>query len=137
MGLPLRAGHVLVSEGFDATKNERFHRAIGGGIEFGETAEQALRREFDEELGLTLGHVRLLGVVENLFQFEGRPGHEIVHVFAVDGTNFAHIPLDAELRVLDEGTPIRWVPLEGATAPLYPLGTYRLLRDLQSAEASS
>ena len=104
-----------------------FHRAIGGGIEFGETAEVALRREFVEELGVELGAVKLLGVVENIFEYEGHPGHEIAHVFAVDSSEIDAIPLDSQLEVLDEGSPIRWVPIVGTPAPFYPTGIARIL----------
>lgn len=108
-------------------KDEVFHRAIGGGIEFGETAEAALRREFVEELGVVLDEVELLGVVENIFEYEGRPGHEIAHVFAVESSEIDAIPLDAQLVVLDEGSPIRWVPITRMTRPLYPEGIMQIL----------
>jgi len=65
VGLPIRDGRVLVLDGVDSVTGRVFHRAIGGGIEFGETAEAALRREFVEELGVSLGAVTLLGVAEN------------------------------------------------------------------------
>lgn len=121
VGLPTRDGHILVLDGEDPVKGEVFHRAIGGGIEFGETAEAALRREFMEELGVSLGTVRLLGVIENIFEYEGNPGHEISHVFAVDSEEIDAIPLDAQLKVLDEGSPIGWVPIDDGW-PLYPEG---------------
>jgi 8-oxo-dGTP pyrophosphatase MutT (NUDIX family) len=108
-------------------KGEVFHRAIGGGIEFGETAEAALRREFREELGVAVTHVTLLGVIENLFQYEGSPGHEIVHVFGVESTEIDAIPLDASLHILDEGSPVSWRRIENLDRPLYPHGVIELL----------
>ncbi|WP_314137780.1 NUDIX domain-containing protein [uncultured Plantibacter sp.] len=128
VGLPIRDGHVLVLNGVDTVKDQAFHPAIGGGIEFGETAEAALRREFVVELGVTLGRVTLLDVAENIFEYEGEPGHEIAHIFAVESAEIDAIPLDAELHVLDEGSPVRWVSISGTDHPFYSAGVTRLLR---------
>lgn len=128
VGLPVRAGHVLVLDGIDRLTGEEFHRAIGGGIEFGETAEAAVRREFAEELAVSLDAVRLLGVIENIFEYEGSPGHEIAHVFAVDSAEIDAVPLEARLRILDEGSPVRWVPLGQKERPFYPSGVGDILR---------
>ncbi len=56
-------------------------RPLGGGIEFGETAEVALLRELQEETGENITVGRLLGVLENIYQHEGVTGHEIVFVY--------------------------------------------------------
>lgn len=125
VGLPHKDGHVLALEGYDPVRDLRFYRAIGGGIEFGETAEIALRREFREELACELGAVTLLAVIENIFEHEGRPGHEIAHVFAVESAELDAVPLDAELTILDEGSPVRWVritDLQSGVMPLFPDG---------------
>lgn len=136
VGLPVRSGFVLVLDGADAVKGEVFFRAIGGGIEFGESAERALRREFEEELRITLERVDLLGVTENIFEYEGQPGHEIVHVFRVSSSELDAIPLDAQLSVLDEGSPVRWVPFGDLDRPLYPDGALDLLRAWAQGQAS-
>jgi 8-oxo-dGTP pyrophosphatase MutT (NUDIX family) len=72
---------ILVFEGHDSRKGEVFHRPLGGSIEFGERGEEAVRREFREEIGADLGEVRYLGMLENIFTYEGRGGHEIVLVY--------------------------------------------------------
>ena len=53
-------------------KNQEFFRLPGGGIEFGETAEQTLQREFAEEFGVEIKVGRRLGVAENIFVTEGK-----------------------------------------------------------------
>jgi 8-oxo-dGTP pyrophosphatase MutT (NUDIX family) len=126
LGAPVREGHVLVSDGVDRTTGERFHRLLGGGIEFGEHSAQALRREFREELDVTLDAVDLLGVLEDVFTYEGATGHQIAHVYAVRSAALDALPLDAELVVLDEGSAVRWVRLD-TTTPVWPAGVLGLL----------
>ncbi|MGE3834231.1 MAG: NUDIX domain-containing protein, partial [Acidimicrobiia bacterium] len=70
-------GALLVA----AAPGDDFERPLGGRVEFGERAEDAVRREFLEEIGQPLGEVRLLAVVENLFRVGGIDGHEVVFLF--------------------------------------------------------
>lgn len=72
---------ILVFEGYDTVKGSHYYRPLGGGVEPGERAVDALHREIREELGQEITDVRLLTVLENLFVVDGRPGHEIVFVF--------------------------------------------------------
>jgi len=104
-----------------------FFRPLGGGIEVGESAEAALRREFAEELAAELAQVRLLGVLENRFLYNGVPGHETVFVFtaALTGTG-AGLPA----VVVDTGEAISWEPVDTfgrGAARLYPVGLIELL----------
>lgn len=73
-------GRVLVERGIERSTGRQFFRAIGGAIEFGERAADALVREWREELALTLTDVRVLGTHENHFTYEGTAGREIVLV---------------------------------------------------------
>ncbi len=58
-------------------------RPPGGGIEFGETAIQALHREFREELHCAIEILGAPNVLENIFEHNGAPGHEIVFAFPI------------------------------------------------------
>ena len=72
---------ILVAEGYDPDKKENFYRPLGGGIEFGEYSEQTIRREILEEIGAEVCELKYLGTLENIFVFNGTPGHEIVQVY--------------------------------------------------------
>jgi len=76
-----RADEILVFEGFDSVKGSPYYRPLGGGVEPGETALEAVKREMREELGREVLDLMLLGTLENIFSLEGEPGHEIVFVF--------------------------------------------------------
>ena len=123
---------VLVERGHDPVGDRHFYRAIGGGVEFGERAADAVVRERREELALELTTVSLVGVLESLFTHEGRAGHEVVFVHTArladtaayarpeiattDGDGLAHVAA--------------WVPLDGlrqGDVPLYPAGLLELL----------
>jgi 8-oxo-dGTP pyrophosphatase MutT (NUDIX family) len=58
-----------------------FYRRLGGAIEFGERAVHTLRRELNEEIGEEIADLHYLATLENIFTFNGRPGHEIVLVY--------------------------------------------------------
>jgi len=72
---------ILVFEGYDPIKNQSFYRPLGGGIEFGEYGEEAIRREIMEELHTEIKDLSFLGMLENVFIFNGTPGHEIVMIY--------------------------------------------------------
>jgi ADP-ribose pyrophosphatase YjhB (NUDIX family) len=107
-----RGDAVLLCEGYDHVKKRTFLRAPGGGVEFGEPAADAARREIREEFELELGDLSLLGILENLFTFEGATGHEIVFIFEAAWP--AHLPTtDVVQGCESDGVHFtaRWHPL--------------------------
>ena len=125
-----RGDDILVFEGHDATKQETFYRPLGGGIEFGESAAEAVQRELQEELAVELSDVELLGVLENIFTASDRAGHEIVFVYSANLADLSMYERDAVGHVADEGSPVTWQPLSRFTsgkAILYPRGLVDLL----------
>jgi len=74
-------GKILVNQFYDAAGRHTLFRPIGGGIEFGERSIDAIAREVQEELGLSISDVRLIGTLESIFIYAGEPGHEIVQIY--------------------------------------------------------
>ena len=74
-------GKLLLEKGQDTVKNEVFYRPMGGGVEFGEKGAAALIREFQEEIGKHISIKSFLGTVENIFNWQGQPGHQIILLY--------------------------------------------------------
>jgi 8-oxo-dGTP pyrophosphatase MutT (NUDIX family) len=121
-----RRGHlVLVGEGHDRVKDSSFYRPLGGEIESGESAEDALIREMREELGAEVRVIRSLGELDNQFVFEGKPGWEQVQVLEAE---FGSADAPRMTSVEAEGWNLRWVDPDAIDLPLYPDGLADLLR---------
>ena len=84
LGLIRNGDRLFVSEGFDPVKQETFYRALGGGVDFGETSLAALQREFQEEIQAELTNIHYLGCIENIFIYNGQPGHELIQFYECD-----------------------------------------------------
>ena len=126
-------GRILVFEGYDPSKGQTYYRPLGGGIEFGESGETAVRREIMEELHSAIIDLKHLGFLENIFIFNGKPGHEIVMVY--DGVlNESGLYDQTEMKVTEaNGEIVRamWKGLDEfgeGKCILYPDGLLNLLR---------
>jgi len=120
-------GALLVSEHTDP-RGAAFHRPLGGHVEFGEYSLDTVHREFVEELGQRLSGVRLLGVVENLFEWAGALRHEIVFVYAASFADSTAYEI-AEQAILDKpetGVRVMWRPAGATSPPMYPEGVAEL-----------
>jgi ADP-ribose pyrophosphatase YjhB (NUDIX family) len=82
-GVLVYRAHFLACEAVHPADGDTFYVPLGGGIEFGERAADAVVREFREELDREVAVERLLGVLENIFEVGGELGHEIVFEYAV------------------------------------------------------
>src|SRR5690606_23067881 len=76
LGLHWRDGKLLAAEVLDDAGHVKGVRPLGGTVEFGETAEAAVIREFEEELGITVKVGGAPIFMENIFTHGGQVGHE-------------------------------------------------------------
>jgi len=125
---------ILVAEGYDPVKKDTFFRPLGGGIEFGEKSEDTVRRELMEEINAEVGELWYLGTLENIFMFNGTPGHEIVRVFdgvlKDSGLYDQTVIVGKEADIHDSFRAV-WMNLdrfETGESILYPTGLLELLR---------
>ena len=124
-------GRILVSEAHDPVKDQRICRPIGGGIVFGESSSAALAREIREELGAELVNLHFVGTLENIFTYNGSPGHEIVLVYDGEFADRALYERAFIPGVESNGHPFRaeWRRIGSFSPdlPLYPHGLQEML----------
>lgn len=128
-----RADAILVGFAYDKAKDERYCRPPGGAIEFGERAKDALRREMQEEARAKIAEPRLLAVLENTFELEGVPKHELIFVFETAFLDPSLYDLP-EIPLYEPGWDgaLRWAEMadfRSGNLPLYPDGLLDLLED--------
>jgi 8-oxo-dGTP pyrophosphatase MutT (NUDIX family) len=126
---------ILVGEGYDAVKDESFYRPLGGGIEFGELSVETICRELMEEINVEVERDSLtfLGVVENMFYFNGIPGHEIVMIYdgALKESGLYEQAVIVGQEANGDATRAMWKSLdefESGKSTLYPTGLVELLQ---------
>ena len=121
---------ILAIDGHDPTKGQSFWVPVGGRVEFGETSQEAIAREVEEELSAEITDLRLLGVLENIFTFDGNDGHEIVFIYDARFSEPSMYRQD-QVEGIEENQPFtaHWInpdaPADGR--PLYPDGLADLL----------
>ncbi|MCK6692322.1 MAG: NUDIX domain-containing protein [Thermoanaerobaculia bacterium] len=126
-------GRLLLQEFWHEHDHYHFYRPPGGGIEHGELAADAVRREMREELDLEITDPQLLTVLENIFDYGSEIKHEIVFLFRTELSDerFIHTP---EVRMLDNSFAFRAVwhsidELIDGKVVLYPLALQQRLRE--------
>jgi ADP-ribose pyrophosphatase YjhB (NUDIX family) len=74
-------GQILTIGARDPGAPAPHYGVPGGGVQFGETTQQALRREMREELGAEIADLALLLVTEEIGEFRGQRYHSLVFIY--------------------------------------------------------
>jgi len=131
IGVVHRRNQLLLMKVRDHSGATKGWRPLGGTIDFGELASDALKREFLEELGAPVGEPVLLSVFESLFTHNGAMGHEIVFAFETSFINPEDYQRES-FEFVDGGVAneVEWVDLQRFRAGIDLLFPDNLLRDI-------
>ncbi len=131
-GIAVQNGKVLLQK----PTNEDFYAFPGGHVEFGETNEETLMREFNEEIGADIKVGALKWVAEAFFPWRENPCHQICLYYAIDITD-DDTPKDGMFIAREhiEGRnfdlEFHWVPIEKTDKiEIYPAEAKELLNNL-------
>ncbi len=123
-GILMQNGRILLQKPKDDD-----YGIIGGHVSCMETAQQALKREFQEELHAEIDVKKLLAVGEIFFPWGSRPCHQICFYYQVELCGKPTIPMEGVFQGYDDLNGKRidldfcWVSLEELKNGLkvYPL----------------
>jgi ADP-ribose pyrophosphatase YjhB (NUDIX family) len=119
---------LLLSKGYDRVKDEYFYRFLGGSLDFGELLQDGVRREIREELQCEAEDLSFLEIIENIFTYEEKKGHQLVFLYRCDLSN-KELYQREKIHIIEDTYELdaQWVPiadiLEG-NIPLYPKHDY-------------
>ena len=123
--LVMRRGRVLLGRR-RGSHGEGFYAAPGGHVEFGESFEQAARREVLEETGLEIADLRLLSVGNYFFNRDDGERHYIDVDFVCEAQA-------GEAQLMEPGKcdGWEWYDLDHLPQPLF-IVTRRMIESLRS-----
>lgn len=117
-GILVKDGKVLLSK----LRGDANWTTVGGKVTFGETSEEAMLREFREEMGVAIEIDRLLGIVEHFFYFKAKVFHQYLFVYQLKDLNNCVPVFDGDGQIADNPNGIcRWFPAQDlGSTPIKP-----------------
>lgn len=100
-----RVAGIIEKDGYfllHKQKKDNFWNLLGGRVKYGETCEEAIKRELKEEIGCECNNTQLLHVCENFFEFEETFFHEILVIFRTE------LLADINKDNVEEKIEIKW-----------------------------
>ena len=135
----LRAAAIIIEDGcvlFATNDMEKYYYSIGGAIELGETAEDAVLREVKEETGIAYEIDRLVFVQENFFKrddgmLKDLSCHEITFYFLMKSRGSQKLNSHSKTANNSIDEKMVWLPIEHLSEyEAYPFFFREKLRSL-------
>jgi ADP-ribose pyrophosphatase YjhB (NUDIX family) len=125
---------MLTISAQDPDRPKPHYSVPGGGVEFGETSDQALCRKMREELGAEIANLELCAVTEEIFEVAGQTYHGIVFLYEgrfVDPSFYAR-PVIPYVGGLEPRAKATWMPISvflSGEKRLVPVRLVEMLRE--------
>lgn len=92
-----KGGKILLGK----AKTDDYWTYVGGKAGFRESTQDAVLREFREELGVNLQIDRLLAVIENFFTMNGTPWHQFLFFYLLEDPEDQLTVSENEQEIMD------------------------------------
>ncbi|MBS4172819.1 NUDIX domain-containing protein [Bacillus sp. FJAT-49736] len=136
LGILIHNNQILLEEqyGIHSRGTGTFYRPIGGTIELGERSEEALVREYKEEIQADIFVIQYLTCIENIYKIEENIGHEITQIHLVEFKDKGLYERDSFLVTEgDKITKAVWISIKdvlNSDMIVYPNGLQELLEEV-------
>ncbi len=127
-GVVIRNGKVLLQR--DCGE----YALVGGHVQLGETGEEAVVREFEEELGVHIQCQRMLWTEESFWEWKGKTNHTLSFYYLAECCEGSEFPDDGCFHPQRDNPRIEigWVPVEDLNSLIvYPEFLKQRIHDLK------
>ncbi len=127
-GICIKDNKIFLSK----LKTDKYWTFVGGKVEFDETTDNAILREYKEEVGVDLQIDKLLALIENFFELRGDSWHQYIFFYQLRDDNNALEFFYGEREVEDNKNAIyRWFDLgEIPDVPIKPDCSREILKNI-------
>ena len=127
-GICIKESKIFLSK----LKTDQYWTFVGGKVEFNEATDNAIIREYKEEVGVDLQIDKLLAVIENFFEMKGDSWHQYIFFYQLRDDNNVLEFFEGEREIEDnEDGVYKWFDLsEINDIPIKPDCSKNILQKL-------
>lgn len=133
--LNVRAGGVIIHNNkilVHRNINSDHYALVGGRVEIGESSEETIKREMQEELGKEVEITGYISTIENFFKMKGSKYHEIMFVYKVEFVDEKDKKIEYPLENIEGKDYLKyeWLELDKIEKyPLLPIAIREILKE--------
>ena len=129
-GICIKENKIFLSK----LKTDKYWTFVGGKVEFNEATDNAILREYKEEVGVNLQIDKFIALIENFFDLQGDSWHQYIFFYQLKDDNNVLEFFEGEREVEDNKNAIyKWFDLaEISDVPIKPDCSREILKNITS-----